>query len=757
MQYISHTFTTGCRHVALVITLFSTNLVWFSKAAPPEITSFTAPAEAGMQSPFDFLWEVTGEDVNLSITPAVGPVTGGSHTHTHPNQGKGASTEITFTLTARNKEGVAKETAKVLLYKVPRLLSLESTSVAVQPGAPVRLSWRTDIPVEASLDPGVGEVEGDSVIVRPTEETTYTLTARNGPATVQQDITVRMREEKVHMVAENITGLNGLTLADMDGDGDMDIGYSSLDTGVGWFENVDGFGAFEGPNVIVSDGTDQVWLQDLDGDGDVDLFTVLPFEGRFSAFYNQGDNESFEEIAAYVGEGYSVDDYEPSAITVADLTGSTNYPEVVGNWFRCADFNCLSFDMGVGYMRNQGEAGFSNDNTLINWDTEYGHHFTTADIDGDGDNDVISVDRPANQISVYFNANARLVDPFVYNEDSLDGPAWVSMSDTDGDNDPDILVASEFDGKVALYPNLGQGRFDRQQVLGTLATPVYVTGADIDGDDDRDVVVAAFGEDAVVVYRNLGDNTFSEREDITDHASGPRFAIPHDLNKDGVPDFVVGATRGENITWYQSNYAGRPVIHEFSASALTTTPNIPIRISWLVEEAGKVSLDYPDSDDLPLAGERFIVPEASPLKLTLTAENAGTSVTKLLTLRLVNRDSDEDGMEDSWEKTNLGNLSGEPGDDTDGDGYTDFQEYVAATDPGDANSNLSITESSLLNDKLVVTWTSVPGKYYTLYTRSDTIEGEWVEVSRIQATSKTTTHAVSLSVPIAFFRVGVEL
>jgi hypothetical protein len=46
-------------------------------------------------------------------------------------------------------------------------------------------------------------------------------------------------------------------------------------------------------------------------------------------------------------------------------------------------------------------------------------------------------------------------------------------------------------------------------------------------------------------------------------------------------------------------------------------------------------------------------------------------------------DTDEDGLSDIWEIENFGNLDQGPGDDPDGDEYTNQQEHDAGTDPND--------------------------------------------------------------------------
>ena len=48
-------------------------------------------------------------------------------------------------------------------------------------------------------------------------------------------------------------------------------------------------------------------------------------------------------------------------------------------------------------------------------------------------------------------------------------PQFVCTADVDGDGDQDVLSASEDDDKIALYENLGGGAFVTQRVISTAA------------------------------------------------------------------------------------------------------------------------------------------------------------------------------------------------------------------------------------------------------------------------------------------------
>jgi len=92
---------------------------------------------------------------------------------------------------------------------------------------------------------------------------------------------------------------------------------------------------------------------------------------------------------------------------------------------------------------------------------------------------------------------------------------------------------------------------------------------------------------------------------------------------------------------------------------------------------------------------------------------------------LVPTDSDGNGLNDDWEIQYFGRLGIDPNADPDKDGFTNYQEYLAGTDPLNPNSALRISATT----PGVITFTAQTNKLYAVDYRDELMSGSWAILS----------------------------
>ena len=130
----------------------------------------------------------------------------------------------------------------------------------------------------------------------------------------------------------------------------------------------------------------------------------------------------------------------------------------------------------------------------------------------------------------------------------------VFAADVDGDGDTDVLSASENDDKIAWYENDGGSppSFTERVIseAADFATSVFAT--DVDGDGDTDVLSGTFLPSKIAWWESDGGSppSFTERV-LSTGAIGDTSVFATDVDGDGDTDVLSTSEGDDEIAWYE--------------------------------------------------------------------------------------------------------------------------------------------------------------------------------------------------------------
>jgi hypothetical protein len=332
--------------------------------------------------------------------------------------------------------------------------------------------------------------------------------------------------------------------ADVDSDGDLDaLSASFSDDKIAWYENTAGDGSAWRPRTIskAAGFAQSVFAADVDGDGHIDVLSAS----------ERGDRITWYENAAGDGSAWPSHDITASAkgarcVFAADMDGD-------------GDIDALSAsrddDKIAWYENTQGNGSVWKEH-VISTKADGAHAVFAADIDGDGDIDAVSASENDDKVAWYEN---RTGDGTTWKEwiitEKADSAHSVYAADIDGDGDLDVLSASYLDDTVAWHENLdGKGTTWKAHPISTSAdAAMSVVAADIDGDGDLDVLSASANDDTVAWHENTaGNGSAWISRTISKAVDAPFSVYAADLDGDGDVDALSASFFDDTIAWYRN-------------------------------------------------------------------------------------------------------------------------------------------------------------------------------------------------------------
>ncbi len=196
----------------------------------------------------------------------------------------------------------------------------------------------------------------------------------------------------------------------------------------------------------------------------------------------------------------------------------------------------------------------------------------SADIDGDGDMDVLGAADEDDDITWWENEDGSGTSWIEHVIDGdFDGAKCVYSEDLDDDGDMDVLGAGYWADHITWWENTdGVGTAWTEHIIdGDFNRALKVYSVDMDGDGDCDVLGSGEYHQTITWWENLDGSGENWDEHNTPHLWNCKIAYPEDIDSDGDMDIIVCfwvQQYIEAISWWENRDGSGTswVYHEIS-------------------------------------------------------------------------------------------------------------------------------------------------------------------------------------------------
>lgn len=247
-----------------------------------------------------------------------------------------------------------------------------------------------------------------------------------------------------HSIEGSFYGAQSVFGADIDGDGDLDVfaAASYLDD-ISWWENTDGLGT-EWTKHCVTDlfnGASRVFVADMDNDGDLDVIGSAIYADEVTWWENiTGSGLRWESHK--IDENFNC----PVSLFAVDVDSDGDM-DVLGAAALADD---------VTWWENENGSGSVWTKHIIDEEFDAAYSVFATDMDGDNDIDVLGAAYLADDITWWENSTGSgdsWVEHTVYGD--FDGAASLHSADVNGDGDNDIIGVAHFEDEITWWDVTG--------------------------------------------------------------------------------------------------------------------------------------------------------------------------------------------------------------------------------------------------------------------------------------------------------------
>ncbi|MCG8379116.1 MAG: FG-GAP-like repeat-containing protein, partial [Proteobacteria bacterium] len=188
-----------------------------------------------------------------------------------------------------------------------------------------------------------------------------------------------------------------------------------------------------------------------------------------------------------------------------------------------------------------------------------------ADIDSDGDIDIISAENTA--IKWHENDGSENFTSHTVGSVSTTFPIQIHASDFENDGDIDIVTQTVSGDEIVWFENDGSENFTSHSVVSSVNAPYGLNTVDLNSDGFTDIISAIESEDRIAWYENDGSQNFTARDVNTSDHNSPRSVFGVDMDDDGDVDVVVASLIDDKVGWHENDGSENFTFHEITTTA----------------------------------------------------------------------------------------------------------------------------------------------------------------------------------------------
>jgi FG-GAP-like repeat/Bacterial Ig-like domain len=216
---------------------------------------------------------------------------------------------------------------------------------------------------------------------------------------------------------------------------------------------------------------------------------------------------------------------------------------------------CREVD-GIRVHFNAGNATFRHEDSVFLPTGGYGPwDLVPGDFNRDNLIDIAVVNTFSSDLTIFYNLGDRSFGPPV-NIASGAGPMSLVSEDLDGDGYLDVVTVTKGFPEALIFINDQKGYFHKPVSYSVAPSPYDVSAKDLDGDGSPDLVMTNLESDRGTILMNNGDGTFRKAEEFPLLLAKALVEEPVDIDNDGEADIVTVNTASDDISIFLNTSNG---------------------------------------------------------------------------------------------------------------------------------------------------------------------------------------------------------